>query len=262
MLKTGIFIDVQNLIRCGGWGVRFKVIRELAEAQGSTILRANAYLEFDREREEQDAEHRRKRNEFRDAIRRAGFQVVTKEVRRYRNSEGETTIKANTDLELVVDALIQSDGLDHVVLGTGDGDFVRLVRALQDRGKRVDLISFSGTSEELRRTADFHFPGYLVPGLLPMQGEDPDRLRGVMHWVNEEKGFGFLTVRTGLELDDVCEDVFCHLNDFTHRDGRPLTNKSFAYLKTRQTILEFSTEEQPDGKLKALGVTEFEPASD
>ena len=40
MLKAGIFLDIENLVRCGGWGIRYGVVRRLAEAQGATVLRA------------------------------------------------------------------------------------------------------------------------------------------------------------------------------------------------------------------------------
>ena len=50
MLKAGIFLDIENLVRCGGWGIRYRVVRELVEAQGATVLRANAYMAIDSER--------------------------------------------------------------------------------------------------------------------------------------------------------------------------------------------------------------------
>ncbi len=261
MLKAGIFLDVENLVRCGGWGVRYRTIRQLVEAQGAEVVRANAYLVIDREREDEDPAFHRKKQEYRDAIRRAGFHIVLKEVRRYQNSEGETVMRANADLDLAVDALLQSRGLDYVLIGSGDGDMLRLVEALQDHGKRVDLLSFSNTSETLRRGVDTHFSGYLVPGLLPGQDGTPERMRGIMHWVNEEKGFGFLTIRSGLGSGDVREDVFLHINDFQHSDGRTATNKTFAALKTYQRILDFEAEEL-DGKLKALRAREFQPETD
>ena len=58
MLRAGVFLDVENLVRCGGWGIRFKAVRELIEAQGGTVVRANAYMAVDREREAEDAEYR------------------------------------------------------------------------------------------------------------------------------------------------------------------------------------------------------------
>ena len=54
MLKAGIYLDIENLVRNGGRGMRFHVIRDLVEAQGATVLRACAYLAVDKEREQRD----------------------------------------------------------------------------------------------------------------------------------------------------------------------------------------------------------------
>lgn len=260
MLKAGIFLDVENLTRNGGYGMRFRAVKELVEAQGGTVLRANAYMARDVEREDSDEEYRRKKKGYRDRVRREGFHLVLKEVRRYRDSEGEMVTKANADLDLAVDALLQAENLDYVLLGTGDGDFLRLVRALQNRGKRVDLLSFSNTSSRLRRDVDYHFSGYLMPGLLPDDPEeDGDVRRGVMHAVNEEKGFGFLTVRTGLGVDDVRDDVFLHITDYRDRYGQPVDNDAFAALKEDRVIVRFRLQEQDDDRVKAVAARPFEP---
>ena len=63
MIKAGIFLDIENLVRCGGWGIRYRVVRELVEAQEATILRANAYMAIDSEREEKDIDYQRKKQE-------------------------------------------------------------------------------------------------------------------------------------------------------------------------------------------------------
>jgi uncharacterized LabA/DUF88 family protein len=52
-----------------------------------------------------------------------------------------------------------ADSLDHIVLFSGDGDFRGLVAALQQKGKRVSVISTLQTqppmvADELRRQAD------------------------------------------------------------------------------------------------------------
>ena len=258
MPKAGIFLDIENLVRCGGWGIRYRVVRELVEAQKATILRANAYMAIDSEREESDINYQRKKQEYRDAVRRESFHLVLKKVQRYRDSEGNTITKANADLDLAIDTLLQADNLDYILLGSGDGDFFRLVRALQNRGKRVDLLSFSNTSEILRCEVDNYFSGYLVPGLLPSI-DNSSLKRGVMHVFNEEKGFAFLALRTGLGVLDIRDDVFCHISDFRHRDGRTVTDQSFAQLKTQQKIIEFELVERSDGKVKAINATEFEP---
>ena len=63
------------------------------------------------------------------------------------------------DIELAVDAMRLSDTLDHIVLFSGDGDFRGLVAALQQKGKRVSVVSTLQTqpamvADELRRQAD------------------------------------------------------------------------------------------------------------
>ena len=114
MLKAGIFLDMENLSRNGGWGIRYEVIKEMVEAQGTIVLRANAYLAVDVERERQDTGYRIRNENYRAAIRRNGFHLIRKEVRRYFDSEGELVVKANADLDLAVDAILQSENLDYM----------------------------------------------------------------------------------------------------------------------------------------------------
>lgn len=257
MLKAGIFLDMENLWRNGGWGIRYDVVRQMVEKQGSTVLRANAYMACDYDREDTDAAYRQSKEAYRGAIRRNGFRLVLKEVRRYRNEDGEEVVKANADLDLAVDAMLQSENLDYVLLGTGDGDFVRLVLALQARGKRVDVLSFANTSSDLKVEADGHICGFLIPGLVRNEETSPTRHRGYMRTVDEAKGFGFLVERTGLAPEDVFDDVFVHINDFTTRGGVKATNSEFAALKTSNSILEYDVDVLPDGRKKARNVTEL-----
>ncbi len=254
MLKGAVFLDLENLTRNGGWGMRYPVIRQLVEAQNVTLLRANAYLAIDRERESAEREFRQRNEDFRRAIRRTGFHLVLKEIRRYRNEYGETVLKANADLDLAVDALLQAENLDYVLLGSGDGDFLRLVRALQNRGKRVDLLSFANTSSDLQQEVDVYFSGFMVPGLLPVKGSGDNRHRGIMVSANEEKGYGFLRIRTGLGSNEVIEDVFCHINDFSPE----IENTTFANLKSRQSVLEFDLVAQEDGRHRAENISLFD----
>jgi len=254
LLKGGIFLDMENLMRNGGWGIRYDVVRDFAEAQGVTVLRANAYMAIDVAREAGDASLRQKKEGYRSAIRRNGFHLTLKEVMRYRNEDGEEVTKANADLDLAVDALLQSENLDYILIGTGDGDFVRLVRALQNRGLRVDVLSFANTSSQLKDEADNYISGFLLPGLV--REDDDGRLRGVIHYVDEAKGFGFITARTGLAPTEVRDDIFCHITDFTRR-GASVTNQEFAALRTNGAVLEFALGEQADGKAKARLVKEL-----
>jgi len=254
MLKAGIFLDVDNLSFNGGWGMRYSVIRDLVSAQDTTIVRANAYLAADFDREEFDHEYRMRSEEYRNAMRRAGFHLILKPVKRYFNDDGDTVVKANADLDLAVDALLQSENLDYVLIGTGDGDFLRLVRALQNRGKRVDLLSFDNTSSELRREVDNSFSGFLVPGLMPNRFDSKLRERGVIYSVKEGREYGFLNMRTGLGVGEVQSNVFCHVNDF---EPKIVSDQLMRY-KREGVILEFDAIEQGPDKFKAENIQVFD----
>jgi uncharacterized LabA/DUF88 family protein len=88
-----------------------------------------------------------------------GFTVVTKPTKEFVDANGRRKVKGNMDIELAVDAMCLSDSLDHIVLFSGDGDFRSLVAALQQKGKRVSVVSTLQTqppmvADELRRQAD------------------------------------------------------------------------------------------------------------
>src|SRR3954449_1454917 len=88
-----------------------------------------------------------------------GYSVVTKPAKEFTDATGRRRVKGNMDIELAVDVLDLAPHLDHVVLFSGDGDFRRLVEAVQGRGVRVTVISTIRTqpamiADELRRQAD------------------------------------------------------------------------------------------------------------
>lgn len=88
-----------------------------------------------------------------------GYSMVTKPVKEYTDSQGRRKTKGSIDIDLAVDALDMSDKVDHILLFSGDGDFRRLVEAIQRRGVRVTVVSTVRSqqpmvSDELRRAAD------------------------------------------------------------------------------------------------------------
>ena len=88
-----------------------------------------------------------------------GFTVVTKPVKRFTDAQGQSRIKGNMDIEIAVDMLELAPHLDHMILFSGDGDFRRLVQAVQAKGVRVTVVSTTRTqppqiADELRRQAD------------------------------------------------------------------------------------------------------------
>jgi len=88
-----------------------------------------------------------------------GYSMVTKPTKEFTDASGRRKIKGNMDIELAVDAMLLAEQLDHIVLFSGDGDFRSLVAALQQKGKRVSVVSTLQTqppmiADELRRQAD------------------------------------------------------------------------------------------------------------
>ena len=88
-----------------------------------------------------------------------GFSTVTKPAKRFTDPQGHSRIKGNMDIEIAVDMLELAPRLDHAVLFSGDGDFRRLVQAVQARGVRVTVVSTLKSqppmiADDLRRQAD------------------------------------------------------------------------------------------------------------
>ena len=209
-LKTGIYVDAENIRLCGGYGMRYDVLVDLANLGNSTLLRANSYLAENRERTREDRDYRLKLYRYHDILRQCGFKVIKKYVKHFVDDEGILTTKANADMDLAIDALLQARNLDRIILLTGDGDFIRLVQALQNMGCRVEVIAFNNVSGELKEEADSFLSGFLIPGLLPIQNEGEGWHRGFPINYNADRGFGFMRYYT-LQPDGLqTESVFFH----------------------------------------------------
>ena len=90
-----------------------------------------------------------------------GYSMVTKPTREFKDDQGRKKIKGNMDIELAVDMMEIADRVDHILLFSGDGDFRKLVEAVQRKGTRVTVVSTIKSSppmvsDDLRRQAD-HF---------------------------------------------------------------------------------------------------------
>ncbi|MES9848750.1 MAG: NYN domain-containing protein, partial [Candidatus Thiodiazotropha sp.] len=198
-IKIGVFVDAENVRYNGGYQLRYDILRMFAARYGGSLLRLNTYIAFDQERAKEDPEYRRRAMTYQQMVREYGWKVIVKNVRRYTDEEGNVTTKANADLDMAVDAMLQSEKLDLLLLVTGDGDFLQVVTALQDRGCRVELLGFRNVSQELRRLVDDYYSGFLIPDLLPISyeprndwGEPGSCVRGVCAKWFPEKGYGFL----------------------------------------------------------------------
>jgi uncharacterized LabA/DUF88 family protein len=89
-----------------------------------------------------------------------GFTMITKPVKEWIDpSTGLRTIKGNMDTEICVELMRYSTLVNHIYLFSGDGDFCYAVKAAQNQGARVSVISTIVSeppmiANELRRQAD------------------------------------------------------------------------------------------------------------
>ncbi len=88
-----------------------------------------------------------------------GYTVVTKTTKAYVDGNGRRRVTRNANIELAVNAMELADRIDQLVLVSGDGDFRRLVEAVQRRGVQVTVVSSAARQsplieDELRRQAD------------------------------------------------------------------------------------------------------------
>ncbi len=227
MLKTGIYVDAENIRLSGGYGMRYDVLVDLANGGDSVLLRANSYVVEDKSRIREDQEYRQKLYNYFDILRNCGFKLIKKYVKRFVDENGEVTTKANADMDLAIDALLQSRNLDRIILVSGDGDFLRLVTALQNKGCRVEVIGFDNVNAELREGADLYLSGYLIPGLTPQStgnGNGETWFRGVPTNYNTSRGFGFMRYYKLGPEGLAPETVFFHCSQSNDVDPQLFTN--------------------------------------
>ena len=143
--NVAVFVDVANIFyaaKAAGVDIDYVTLLRSATA-GRDFVRAYAYTGLDPENENQ-------RN-FHQFLARHSYKVVSKDIRKY----GDGKVKANLDIELVVDLMKTARNLDIAVIVSGDGDFASAIRAVQEMGVRVEVVSFRGnTSSDLIDVAD------------------------------------------------------------------------------------------------------------
>jgi len=147
--RIAIFIDGANLYSAArglGFDIDYKRLLDLFRSKGR-LIRAFYYTAL---MEDQEYSPIRPLVDWLDYN---GYTMVTKPTKEFTDSLGRRRIKGNMDIELAIDML------EHAVLFSGDGDFRRLVEAVQRRGVRVSVVSTVRSSppmasDDLRRQAD------------------------------------------------------------------------------------------------------------
>jgi uncharacterized LabA/DUF88 family protein len=156
--RVAAFIDGANLYQAAralGFDVDYRRLLELLGSNGR-LVRAYYYTAL---LDEQEYSPIRPLVDWLDYN---GYTMVTKPLKEFTQPTGRRKFKGNMDVELTVDVMEIAERVDHVVLFSGDGDFRRLVEAVQRRGVRVTVVSTIRTAppmiaDELRRQADTFF---------------------------------------------------------------------------------------------------------
>jgi uncharacterized LabA/DUF88 family protein len=175
--RLALFIDGANLYsasRALGFDIDYKKLLSLFQNKGR-LIRAFYYTALVEEQEYSPI------RPLIDWLDYNGYTMVTKPIKEFTDAQGRRKVKGSMDIELAIDMMEMADRLDHVVLFSGDGDFRRLIEAVQRRGIRVTVVSTIRAqppmiSDDLRRQADaFVELQDLMPQIQRASGERQNR---------------------------------------------------------------------------------------
>ena len=144
--RIGIFVDVQNMYYSAknlyNAKVNFAQVLRTAVADRS-LIRAIAYVIKADIKEEQS---------FFEALEKIGFEVKAKDLQIFAGGAK----KGDWDIGLAMDTIELAPKLDTIVIVSGDGDYVPLVRHLRHAlGCRIEIIAFGkSSSAKLRDECD------------------------------------------------------------------------------------------------------------
>jgi len=176
--RIALFIDGANLYSAArglNFDIDYRRLLEHFRSKG-TMIRAFYYTALI---EDQDYSPLRPLIDWLDYN---GYSVVTKPAKEFTDAQGRRRIKGNMDIELAIDAMEMAPNIDHLVLFSGDGDFRRLVDAIQRKGKRVTEISTTRSqppmiADELRRQADQFIELETMRNLIGRNGGAPNQAK-------------------------------------------------------------------------------------
>ncbi len=153
--RIALFVDGSNLYaaaRALGFDIDYRRLLEVFTEKGK-LLRAFYYTALIEDQEYSPI------RPLVDWLDYNGYTMVTKPTKEFTDDDGRRKLKGNMDIELAIDVMEMSDHLDHAIIFSGDGDFRRLVDAVQRKGIRVSVVSTVRSqppmiADELRRQAD------------------------------------------------------------------------------------------------------------
>ncbi|MEW6378489.1 MAG: NYN domain-containing protein [bacterium] len=147
--QVALFVDVQNMFYSAKnlYNGRLDYEKFLETTVGDrTLVQATAYIV-----QTPDIDQ----TKFISLLKSIGYVVRTMDLK---TGTGGFA-KGNWDVGMTIDILNMIDKVDALILATGDGDFVPIVKLFQKRGVRVEIVSFAyNTAIDLKEIADRFYP--------------------------------------------------------------------------------------------------------
>ncbi len=143
--RVGVFIDTQNLYHSArsnfNSNVNYKNLVDAAVGNRH-LMRAFAYVIKSEAGDE---------SKFFEALNDLGIETRVKDLQVFYSGEK----KADWDVGIAIDIVRLSEKIDTVVLVSGDGDFLEVLRYVKSRGIRAEVMAFKKTtSAKLLEEAD------------------------------------------------------------------------------------------------------------
>ncbi|MDP2951440.1 MAG: NYN domain-containing protein [bacterium] len=147
--RVFIFIDAANLesaVKDLGWWIDYLKLKSLFSSAELVEIRDYCV-----------AHNTLNQNNFFTFLKKNGFILITKPLKIIKEEDiqkGDIR-KANFDVEIAVDSILLQNDFDVLVLFSGDSDFHYLIKKLQEKNKKVIVISTKHhVSKELIETSD------------------------------------------------------------------------------------------------------------
>jgi len=105
---------------------------------------------------------------FYQKLEKFGYKLFLKPVKLYEQGDGTQRRKANVDVEMTFQLMKDQRDFDRVVVLSGDGDFLAVLKYLREQGKEVIILARGPrTAREIRQFAgsnfrDFEYLKFLI----------------------------------------------------------------------------------------------------
>src|SRR3989344_6532113 len=91
-----------------------------------------------------------------------GYELFLKPVKLYDQEDGTTKRKANCDVEMAFYLMREKDNFNRVIVLSGDGDFLPVLKHLKEQEKEVIILSRGPrTAREIRQFAGAQFRDFV-----------------------------------------------------------------------------------------------------